>query len=1567
MKTTDKDSNIKPTNDAVESEKLVNKPAEQQPVLESGVEFSQETADVAAGEQLDLALPESQIVAMADNAEDKESKRKDKKEDLEQDAEQVAQSAEEQVVDLEQSDAAGEDADGNSEVQGEVAEALAEQSAAKGFGVYLSQLSTQTLVLGSLGILGAATYYRNRDDGEESLKITSGDTAEAIDENSGSTQIIYTTTVNLSEGITFSLSGNSDSALSINSATGAVTLSADPDAEAQGQYAFTVIATDAEGNRVEQAVALNINNLDEVAPTITSGDTATAIDENSGSDQVVYTATADDSADASGGVTFSLSEDSDSALSIDSATGAVTLSADPDAETQDQYSFTVVATDAAGNSSEQAVTLDINDIDDAVPTITSGATADAIDENSGAAQVIYTATVDDSADISGGVTFSLSEDSDAALSIDSATGAVTLSDDPDAETQSQYTFTVVATDAAGNSSEQAVALNINNLDEVAPTITSGATAATIDENSGASQVVYTATADDSADASSGVTFSLSDDSDSVLSIDSATGAVILSVDPDAETQSQYTFTVVATDAAGNSSEQAVALNINNLDEVAPTVTSDASATAIDENSGAGQVIYTATADDSADVSVGVSFSLADDTLGFSIDANTGVVTTNTDFAADYEDAQSQSFTVVATDASGNSTQKVVNVAINNLDEIAPTITSGETANAIDENSGAGQIIYTATADDSADVSDGFSLSLADDTLGFSIDANTGVVTTNADFAADYEDSQSQSFTVVATDAAGNSSQKVVIVAINNLDEIAPTITSGEAANAIDENSGAGQVVYTAEVDDSADVSVGVSFSLADDTLGFSIDTNTGIVTTNADFAADYEDSQSQSFTVVATDDAGNSSQKVVNVAINNLDEIAPTITSGETANAIDENSGAGQVIYTATADDSADISGGVTFSLSEDSDAALSIDASTGEVTLTTDPDFEAQEQYSFSVIATDSAGNASDTQSVTLNINDLDDFAPELVGITYNNEEISANFNEALDSSAPLPSVSDFVITQGGQELAISSISINGSSVLLSVPGLTEAALQVSYTPSSNPIQDLAGNPAAGFTQMVVSDGYIRDAKVYADTNNDGIADESELIEGVTSDSLGQLVISGDYADEQIIIKGGVNVDTGAINQLELTAPAGYSVINPLSTLVQEIIASDETQTLDVDQAETVLSEALGITLGEGEDLSSYDPISDVSENAVANRVATIQIATVLAVAAAADQADASGESNIEAVALENLVEIVKSSTEQVTLDAQTVGEILSDDTGVSLVSDEDLTVVTTAVDAMQTIKQTVESAEEPINLENELAKIVKAQAEAIDSVSPDAPVLELTPESDGGIKDDALTNNASPSVRISFDTTKTDGTAVIAGDSIVLLNNGVSIPDASYKLQKSDIKAGFFIAQLTDLSSDSEITAKIIDIAGNISDISTAISIDTVSLEFTSPDQINNIVENSGSGQVIYTATVDGDDFWKFELSDESDPALEIDSITGQVSLVNDPDFELQDSYEFTINAYDNAGNKSSLSLSMGIDNVDDTAPIITSPKIAENINENTASGYVVYEAIASDDFDIFRRCYL
>ncbi|KHJ51679.1 hypothetical protein PZ78_05305, partial [Vreelandella venusta] len=119
-------------------------------------------------------------------------------------------------------------------------------------------------------------------------------------------------------------------------------------------------------------------------------------------------------------------------------------------------------------------------VDTFAPRFTSGVTAGAINENSAPGQVVYTAVASDA----GRVTYRLKPvDDHAAFTIDATTGAVTLTGNPDYETKPSYSFTVVATDAAGNSREQSVTLGINNLDEVAPTFTSGSTATAIDENS----------------------------------------------------------------------------------------------------------------------------------------------------------------------------------------------------------------------------------------------------------------------------------------------------------------------------------------------------------------------------------------------------------------------------------------------------------------------------------------------------------------------------------------------------------------------------------------------------------------------------------------------------------------------------------------------------------------------------------------------------------------------------------------------------------------------------------------------------------------------------------------------------------------------------------------------------------------------------------------------------------------------------------------------------------------------------------------------------------------------------
>ena len=130
----------------------------------------------------------------------------------------------------------------------------------------------------------------------------------------------------------------------------------------------------------------------------------------------------------------------------------------------------MVATDAAGNeSSAQSVTLDINNLDELAPIFLSSSSASVL-ESAGPDTIVYRALVDDSGDISQGVTFALGEGSDSALSIDSLTGDVTLSDNPNFLNQSEYNFTVVALDGS-NSSEKAITLNVVDEDLESPVFT----------------------------------------------------------------------------------------------------------------------------------------------------------------------------------------------------------------------------------------------------------------------------------------------------------------------------------------------------------------------------------------------------------------------------------------------------------------------------------------------------------------------------------------------------------------------------------------------------------------------------------------------------------------------------------------------------------------------------------------------------------------------------------------------------------------------------------------------------------------------------------------------------------------------------------------------------------------------------------------------------------------------------------------------------------------------------------------------------------------------------------------
>ncbi|MDB4785229.1 DUF5011 domain-containing protein [Akkermansiaceae bacterium] len=126
---------------------------------------------------------------------------------------------------------------------------------------------------------------------------------------------------------------------------------------------------------------------------------------------------------------------------------------------------------------------------------------------------------------------------------------------------------------------------------------------------------------------------------------------------------------------------------------------------------------------------------------------------------------------------------------------------------------------------------------------------------------------------------------------------------------------------------------------------------------------------SHDITAIAIDGADNESAGTTLTVV--VDTTAPVITSGTTGTDLAENSGAGQTVYTIAASDA---NGVVSYAIGGTDAASLTVNPTIGVVTLNTNPDYEAKNSYSFTVTASDAAGNTSDPTTVTFQITDIDE-----------------------------------------------------------------------------------------------------------------------------------------------------------------------------------------------------------------------------------------------------------------------------------------------------------------------------------------------------------------------------------------------------------------------------------------------------------------------------------------------------------------------------------------------------------------------------------------------------------------
>lgn len=91
---------------------------------------------------------------------------------------------------------------------------------------------------------------------------------------------------------------------------------------------------------------------------------------------------------------------------------------------------------------------------------------------------------------------------------------------------------------------------------------------------------------------------------------------------------------------------------------------------------------------------------------------------------------------------------------------------------------------------------------------------------------------------------------------------------------------------------------------------------------------------------------------------------------------------------------------------------------------------------------------------------------------------------------------------------------------------------------------------PAASSSRGVAVDGYLQFATVLCDSNGNGVADAGER--GAGTDAAGAFSFSP-ACEAPLVVNGGTNADTGLPFTGRLRAPAGATVVSPLTTLLAD------------------------------------------------------------------------------------------------------------------------------------------------------------------------------------------------------------------------------------------------------------------------------------------------------------------------------------------------------------------------------------------------------------------------------
>ncbi len=405
---------------------------------------------------------------------------------------------------------------------------------------------------------------------------------------------------------------------------------------------------------------------------------------------------------------------------------------------------------------------------------------------------------------------------------------------------------------------------------------------------------------------------------------------------------------------------------------------------------------------------------------------------------------------------------------------APVITSdgggATTGVSVAENS---TPVTTVTASDPDVPGQSLSYAIAGgaDAFRFNIDSTTGELAFLAppdyETPSDADANNVYEVTVQVSDGNGGMDTQAIAVTVTNLNE---TPVVNNQSFAINENTPNGTSVgAVAASDPDAGDSLTYSITAGNTNGAFTINAGTGEITVANSTALDFETTPVFNLTVQVEDNGTLTDTATVTINLNDLNE-TPAVNNQSFA--IDENSANGTSVGTVLASDP-DAGDALTYSITAgNTDGAFTINAGTGEITVANSAalDFETTPVFNLTVQIEDS-GTLTDTATVTINLNDLNETP------AVNNQGFAVNENAGNGTSVGTVAASD---PDAGDSLTYSITAGNTGGTFTINAGTGEITI------ANSAALDFETTPVFNLTVQVEDSGTLTDTAAVTISLND-------------------------------------------------------------------------------------------------------------------------------------------------------------------------------------------------------------------------------------------------------------------------------------------------------------------------------------------------------------------------------------------------------------------------------------------------------------------------------------------------